>query len=79
MLIDSVKMLDGDIDDGVIESGDALPDKATAKKGQVFYLSVADATHAVGLHVFDGTEWVGSAAATQAASSADESDIWMGA
>lgn len=75
MLIDSVTLVDGNIDDGVIESAATLPDISTAKLGQVFYLSAQDGSNGPGLYTFDGTVWKPSSGSTPV----DETTLWMGA
>ena len=43
--------------DTVVSSVASLSSVSTPKKDDVVYLTVADDTHAVGLYVYDGTEW----------------------
>lgn len=58
MLFDSIKMVDGAIDDGVIESGTSFPLIENSKLGQLFYLSQAVNENIAGLYVFDSINWV---------------------
>lgn len=81
MLMDSVKLLDGVIEAGVIESGSALPaqDDIPKKKGQLFYLDIQIEDKAPGLYVFNGVEWVPASGATAGGSGeGDETEAWMG-
>ncbi len=83
MLMDSVKLLDGVIEDGVIQSGNVLPVaqdvNAPKKKGQLFYLDIQVGDKAPGLYVFNGVDWVPSSGASSGGSGeGDETDSWMG-
>lgn len=80
MLTDSVKLLDGVIEDGVIKSGNAFPGQGKSrKKGQLFYLDTALELLVPGLYVFDGVNWVPASGASAGGSGeGDETDAWMG-
>lgn len=74
MLVDSLKLLDGFIDDGVIETGISLPSAIGAKQGQLFYLR----SGLKGLYSFNGIEWEMPSGGGGVAASGDESFSWMG-
>lgn len=76
MLVDSIKLLDGFIDDGVIETGTSFPPALESRQGQLFYLRSGD----VGLYTFDGVEWTKPANSEGGGSSGggDSSSSWMG-
>lgn len=80
MLMDSLKLLDGTIENGVIQSGDVFPDESEPKKkGQLFYLDKQLEEKAPGLYVFNGAEWVPASGATAGGSGeGDETEAWMG-
>lgn len=74
MLVDSIKLYDGFIDDGVIETGISLPSVVDAKQGQLFYLRAG----LKGLYSFNGIEWEMPSNGGGNGGGGDDSFSWMG-
>ncbi|MFY0655390.1 MAG: hypothetical protein JXR12_01300 [Neptunomonas phycophila] len=57
MIIDNIKLIDGSIQNAVVESGTALP-ATELTAGRIFFLTQVQGANAVGLYIYSGSEWV---------------------
>lgn len=57
MIIDNIKLIDGSIENAVVEQGIALP-ITDLESGRIFYLTQDQGPNALGLYIYSGAEWV---------------------
>jgi hypothetical protein len=57
MIIDNIKLIDGSIQNAVVESGTALP-AVELTTGRIFFLTQVQGPNDIGLYIYSGAEWV---------------------
>lgn len=57
MIIDNIKLIDGSIQNAVVEQGIALP-TTELESGRIFYLTQVQGPNDIGLYIYSGAEWV---------------------